>query len=148
MALSGPREDGGHLLEAWKRARNPKQPVLDGVRWTVHDVHAMALFMLRAGPAMQWMLTSVRAHPTNELARRVRRPFLVLAPHDDVWDQTERMIPRLPPHARVVELPHLQFEVFALNADELAGHIRSFLDAADEEVEPGERPSYPAGHPA
>ena len=102
----------------------------------MHDVHRQVLSSLRAGPALWQMIETVMAHRTGELAREIRRPFLVLAPHDDVWPQTERMLPQLPPHARVVDLPHMEFEVFALHPDELAEHIRAFLDAPDDEVAP------------
>jgi pimeloyl-ACP methyl ester carboxylesterase len=126
---AAPQEDGSHLLDAWKRARGPIQPPLDGVRGTAHDVHRQAFNSLRAGPALQWTIESVMAHETGALAQRVRQPFLVLAPHDDVWSQTERMLPLLPPNARVVDLPHMDYEVFALHPEELARHIRDFLDA-------------------
>jgi pimeloyl-ACP methyl ester carboxylesterase len=126
-----PQEDGSHLLKAWARARGALQPQLDGVRWTVDDVHRQTLNSLRAGPALQWTIEAVMAHETGELAQRIRQPFLVLAPHDDVWSQTERMLPVLPQHARVVDLPHMEYEVFALHPEELAGHIRAFLDEAE-----------------
>ena len=63
------------------------------------------------------------------MVREVRQPFLVLAPHDDLWEVTKRALPDLPPDARVVELPHMSYEVFTLNAEELADEVRSFLDA-------------------
>lgn len=124
------KPDGSHLLDTWSLVQRPDlQPPVDGVRWTVEDVNRQAVLSLRAGPAKWWMHNAVRQHRTVERMREVRQPFLVLAPHDDVWAETQRALPELPRHAQVVELPHMAYEAFTLHAEVLADEIRSFLDA-------------------
>ena len=59
---------------------------------------------------------------------RIYQPFAVFAPHNDLWEPTQRAAGLLPSRARFVELPHLGYEVFTLAADEMADLVRGFLD--------------------
>jgi hypothetical protein len=54
----------------------------------------------------------------------------VLAPHDDLWAQTERVFRTggLPPGAQFVELPHLGLDIAYYAPDEVAALVRAFLD--------------------
>jgi pimeloyl-ACP methyl ester carboxylesterase len=116
-----PAEDGSHLLWHWNwwlAVRTPK--------WGLPLLHARVLDHL-ATPYSRWTYHAVYDYPTAERVQQIRQPFLVLAPHDDLWTQTERALPLLPPQTTIVDLPHLDYEVFTLAAEELAGHIREFL---------------------
>jgi pimeloyl-ACP methyl ester carboxylesterase len=123
-----PRDDGSHLLSYWRWSCGKWQPQLDGERWTAADVHRQVLQNMLAAPHAWWTYQSVFAYPAGERARSLRQPLLVLAPHDDIYEPTRRLAPELGPNARVVDLPHMQFEVITVHHEELADIVRGFLD--------------------
>ena len=82
---------------------------------------------LIAGPNVWWTYHAVFDYPLAERLAQVTQPFLALAPHDDLWTQTERALPLLPPGATVIDLPHGDSEIFTLLADEVAGHLQEFF---------------------
>jgi pimeloyl-ACP methyl ester carboxylesterase len=121
-----PAEDGSHLHWHWQRRflyRTPPHD-LDLFQWRL-------LQELLAGPNVWWPYKAVFAYPTAQRLTGLSQPVLVLAPHDDLWAQTERVYKSggLPPRARFVDLPHLGLDIAYFATDEVAEIVRQFLDA-------------------
>ena len=130
-----PADDGRLLRWLWRFSTGPFTPVLGRPGWGVEQIHALVVRHVKAWPDAWRMFHAVFDYPVGERAAQVTQPFLVLAPHDELLEITRRALPALGPQARVLELPHLEFEVLTLAAPELAGHLRSFLDAPDPSEE-------------
>ena len=113
-----PADDGRLLRWLWRFSTGPFTPPLDREGWGVEGVHALVVRHLKAWPNAWRMFHAVFDYDVAARAARVRQPLLVLAPGDEL------------------ELPHLDFEVLTLNAEEIAGHLRAFLDAADPAATP------------
>jgi hypothetical protein len=119
-----PTPDGSHLQAYWSWWRGTQG---DSVRPT-ELAHARALDHLRAGPNVWWTYHAVFDYPVGDRAALIRQPFVVFGPHDDLWESTRRATALLPPHARFVELPHLAYEIFTLDAAEMASRVREAFD--------------------
>ena len=131
-----PADDGRLLRWLWRFSTGPFTPPLDREGWGVDGVHALVVRHLKAWPNAWRMFHAVFDYDVAARAARVRQPLLVLAPGDELLEITRRSLALLGPQARVLELPHLDFEVLTLNAEEIAGHLRAFLDAADPAATP------------
>lgn len=121
--------DGSHLVRYWEwwqqagiwwedQGRPAWSPEL---RWSRVRDH------LIAGPDVWWTYHAVFDYLIGVRVAEIAQPFLVLAPHDDLWAQTERALPLLPPQTTLVDMPHGDSEIFTLNADEVAGHLAGFF---------------------
>jgi pimeloyl-ACP methyl ester carboxylesterase len=120
-----PAADGSHLRwywDWWMRWRTPE--------WDLPLVHTRVLDHLRCSPLYWLAYHSVFDYPMGERITEVTQPLLVLAPHDDLWPQTDRSRPLLPRHAQFVELPHLGVEVFSLAPAEIGGLLSAFFGEA------------------
>lgn len=122
-APAAPADDGSHLAVYWAWWQAVATP-----DWGPELVHARVVDHLVAGPDVWWAYHAVFDYPLLERMHAVAQPQLVLAPHDDLWVQTERARDHLPDHADFLELPELDYEVFTLAAEEMATHVRHFLD--------------------
>lgn len=116
------RQDGAHLVEAWKkslRRRGPgaslEQAASDFAEALRNDWHAA------------WAMRAVMDYPATRRLKQVTQPVLVLRPHDELWEVTPRASDLLP-EASLVELPDLGCGLFDTAADVVAGHVRAFLD--------------------
>ena len=119
-----PQLDGSHLTDVWNW----------WLRWLPADwgldlVHRRTLDILKAEPDNWRVFHAVFDYAYAEQLARVTQPFLVLAPRDDLWELTERALPLCPPQTQVVDLPHITLEGWWRFPEELAGHVRAFLDA-------------------
>ncbi|MBV8718685.1 MAG: alpha/beta fold hydrolase [Chloroflexi bacterium] len=120
-----PAEDGSHLQWHWRRRFLHRQAP-----------HDLALFQWRllqellAGPNSWWPYKAVFDYPMAERLARLEQPVLVLAPHDDLWQQTVRVYSSggLPSRARFVDLPHLGLDIAYFATDEVVTLVRDFLD--------------------
>jgi pimeloyl-ACP methyl ester carboxylesterase len=120
-----PAEDGSHLDWHWQRRFLYRSPPFD-----------LPLFQWRlvqellAGAHIWWPYQAVFEYPMAERLADLQQPVLVLAPHDDLWEQTERVrrMGGLPPRAQFVELPHLSLDIAHYASDEVAALVRGFLD--------------------
>jgi pimeloyl-ACP methyl ester carboxylesterase len=127
-AVPPPAEDGSHLLWHWQRRFLYRTQPYD-----------LALFQWRllqellAGPNVWWPYKAVFDYPMAQRLAGLAQPVLVLAPHDDLWVQTERVLQSrgLPPQARFVDLPHLGLDIAYFATDEVARLVRPFLDAPE-----------------
>jgi pimeloyl-ACP methyl ester carboxylesterase len=121
-----PAEDGSHLAWHWQRRFLFRTPPFD-----------LELFQWRliqellAGPHVWWPYAAVFGYPMAERVAALRQPLLVLAPHDDLFEQTRRaqLDGTLPPQARVVELAHLSLDIAYAAPHEVSDLVRAFLDA-------------------
>ena len=123
-----PADDGRLLRWLWRFSTGPFTPSLEREGWGVAQVHALVVRHLKAYPDAWRMFHCVFDFPVAERARQVRQPFLVLAPGDELRDITLRTFPELGPNARLVDLPHMDFEILTLDAPEVARHLVHFLD--------------------
>jgi pimeloyl-ACP methyl ester carboxylesterase len=120
-----PVEDGSHLEWHWQRRFLYRQPPFDLplLQWRL-------LQELLAGPNVWWPYRAVFEYPMAEQLRRLNQPVLVLAPHDDLWEQTARVNARggLPALGRFVDLPHLGLDIAYSATSEVFTLVREFLD--------------------
>ena len=116
--------DGSHLEWVWKwwKVWQEKQP-----DWTIELMHERVFEHMDSWPNFWWTYHSVFDYPSAERSAAVTQPFLVLAPHDDLWQQTQYGRQFLPPQAQFLELAHLTLEIFTVAAEEVAGYLDEFL---------------------
>jgi pimeloyl-ACP methyl ester carboxylesterase len=120
-----PAVDGSHLQWHWQRRFLYRTPPYD-----------LALFEWRllqellAGQNVWWPYKAVFDYPMAERLAGLVQPVLVMAPHDDLWEQTERVYLSggLPPRARFIDLPHLGLDIAYFATDEVVELMRAFLD--------------------
>lgn len=119
-----PAADGSHLTWVWEwwREHQQKQP-----GWTIELMHDRAVDHMDSWPFFWWTYHSVFDYPIADRLARVEQPFLVLAPHDDLWPQTQNGRQYLPEHAQFLELPHLALEIFNVATEKVAGCVEEFL---------------------
>jgi pimeloyl-ACP methyl ester carboxylesterase len=119
-----PAEDGSHLDWHWKRRFLYRRPPYDLplFQWRL-------LQELLPGPNVWWPYRAVFDYPTAERLARLQQPVLVLAPHDDLWEQTWRVSSSggLPPQGQFVDLPHLGLDIACYATDEIVTLVRDFL---------------------
>jgi pimeloyl-ACP methyl ester carboxylesterase len=126
-----PADDGRLLRWLWRYSTGQYQPQIGREGWGAEQVHAQIVKHLKAWPESWRMFHCVFDYPVAERVGLVRQPLLVLTPNDEIREITLRTQPQFPPQARLLELPHMDFEVLELNAPEIAGHLRAFLDAPE-----------------
>ncbi len=121
-----PASDGSHLIECWRffdeiGAAEPRPG-----QWDAEMVHWLTLNYLLSGTTPH----AVFDYPTGELVQKIEQPLLVMLTHDDIWEQTERSIPILPPQTRLLDFPELDaFELFLTAPVETSvAPIREFFD--------------------
>jgi pimeloyl-ACP methyl ester carboxylesterase len=121
-----PTEDGSHLEWHWKRRFLYRTPPfeLPLFQWRL-------LQELLAGQQLWWPYKAVFDYPMAERLAAVRKPLLVLGPHDDLWEQTDRLrrTGGLPPDTRFVELAHLDLDIVYYATGEVTDLLRGFFDA-------------------
>src|SRR5579864_1527327 len=117
-------EDGSHLVWHWKRRFLYRQPPYDLplFQWRL-------LQELLAGPKVWWPYKAVFDYPMAERLQRLEQPVLVLAPHDDLWEQTSRVYSTggLPQAGRFVDLPHLGLDIAYYATEEVFTLVQDFL---------------------
>jgi pimeloyl-ACP methyl ester carboxylesterase len=122
-----PAEDGSHLDWHWKRRFLFRTPPFD-----IPQLQWRLLQELLAGQHLWWSYEAVFDYPMADRLAGLSQPVLVLAPHDDLWDQTDRVRRDggLPAGAQFVELGHLSLDIAYYAPDEVAALVRTFLDAS------------------
>ena len=119
-----PAADGSHLTWVWNwwHEWQQKEPL-----WTIELMHDRVVDHMDSWPFFWWTYHSVFDYPMPDRLARVEQPLLVLAPHDDLWAQTQNGREYLPDHAQFLELPHLALEIFNVATAEITGYVRKFL---------------------
>jgi pimeloyl-ACP methyl ester carboxylesterase len=119
-----PTEDGSHLDWHWKRRFLYRKPPYDLplFQWRL-------LQELLPGANVWWPYKAVFDYPMADRLARLRQPVLVLGPHDDLWEQTQRVSVTggLPPRGRFVDLPHLGLDIACYATDEVFRLVYDFL---------------------
>ena len=94
-----PKEDGSHLLPAWKARFQFREPPFD-----VADVQRRYVdYLLAPYPGQAY--NAVFAYDAEPRLRAVRQPLIAFAPRDDVYDLTVQSRDMLPVGSRYVDLP-------------------------------------------
>jgi pimeloyl-ACP methyl ester carboxylesterase len=101
-----PATEGGHVLGAWRGCfafRSPPYDLADAHRRFVEHV-------LAANPGAA--LKAAAGYPLEKRLKSLRAPLTVLAPHDDIIEQTARIKPLLKRDDVYVDLPDLGIDLF------------------------------------
>jgi pimeloyl-ACP methyl ester carboxylesterase len=118
-----PAAEGGHVLGAWRGCFAYRQPPYD-----LADAHRRFVeHLLAANPGAAFRAAS--SYPIDRKLKGLRVPLTVLAPHDDIAEQTQRVRPMLKPDDSYVDLPDLSVDLFHGAADRMAELIDRHLPA-------------------
>jgi pimeloyl-ACP methyl ester carboxylesterase len=118
-----PLAEGGHVLAAWRGCfafRQPPYDLADAQRRFVEH-----LLAAKPGAAFR----AVSGYPIEKRLRSLRVPLTVLAPHDDLIEQTRRVKPILKAEDSYVDLPDLNVDLFHLSAERMAELVDRHLPA-------------------
>lgn len=116
-----PTEDGAHLNKLWRKRFTYRMPPYD-----VELLHWRLIEELNA-PGAHLAYAAVFDYPLEKRLPQITQPLTVFAPHDDVFDQTERAKSVLPDHADYVELPHLGLDLFHYATEEMTRRVLAAL---------------------
>jgi len=118
-----PATEGGHVLGAWRGCFAFRQPPYD-----LADTHRRFVeHLLAANPGAAFRAAS--AYPIEKKLKGLRTPLTVLAPHDDIIEQTQRVKPLLKADATYVDLPDLGLDPFLIAPERMAELINRHLPA-------------------
>lgn len=123
-----PAADGSHLRWYWDYWLMVQRLRAGAACPDLAVVAARVLDHLRAGAAATATYNAVFDYDTAARLPLVRCPLLVLAPHDEFHAASLRAQPLLPPGARLVELPDVDYEAFEVAPGRLAEELLRFLD--------------------
>ena len=117
-------DDASHLEFAWGwwHGAQPEGYDLEIVQtWLVDH--------LKAWPNYWWTFVEGIDYPMAERLPQVTQPLLLMVPHDDIHEQTERAIPLLPEGSEVIDLPHMTkvMEILTTHVEESAGYLKRFF---------------------
>ena len=113
--------DGGHLLGAWRGGfayRQPPYDLVDAQRRFVEHV-------LAANPGAAFK--SVCQYPVEKKLKGMKAQLTVFAPHDDIYEQTQRVRAMLKSDGRYVDLPDLAQDPFLATLDRMVDLIDRHL---------------------
>jgi pimeloyl-ACP methyl ester carboxylesterase len=116
-----PVTDGGHVLAAWRSGfafRQPPYDLADVQRRFVEQV-------LAANPGAA--SKAAGAYPLEKKLKTVKVPLTVLAPHDDMIEQTARVKSLLRPDSTYVDLPAITQDPFHVMVDRMAELVNRHL---------------------
>lgn len=108
-----PAAEGGHVLGAWRGCfafRSPPYDLAETHRRFVEHV-------LAANPGAA--LKAAGSYPIEKRLKSLRTPLTVLAPYDDIVEQTARVRPYLKREDTYVELPDLGVDLFHVAAERM-----------------------------
>lgn len=118
-----PATEGGHVLGAWRGGLTLRQPPFD-----LADAHQRFIeHVLAANPGAAFRAAC--GYAIDKKLRALRTPLKVLAPHDDIIEQTLRVKPLLKSSAAFVDLPDLGLDLFHTATDRMVGLINRHLPA-------------------
>jgi len=115
--------EGGHVLAAWRACFAFRQPPYD-----LADAHRRFVeLLLAANPGAA--LKAAGSYPIEKRLKSLRAPLTVLAPHDDIFEQTSRVKLLLRPDAVYVDLPDVGLDPFFAAPDRMAELVNKYLPA-------------------
>lgn len=117
-------DDGSHLEFAWGWWQGAQPDGFD-----LEVVQDWLIDHLKAWPNYWWTFGQAIDYPMAEKLPQITQPLMLLIPHDDIHEQTQRAVPLLPDGAEVVDLPHMAnvMAVLTTHVEEVCGHLRRFL---------------------
>jgi len=116
-----PATEGGHVLGAWRGGFAFRQPPYD-----LADIHRRFVeHVLAANPGAAFRAAC--GYPIEKKLKSLKAPFTVLAPHDDIIEQTQRVQPMLKPGATYVDLPELTQDPFHASLDRMVTLVNRHL---------------------
>jgi pimeloyl-ACP methyl ester carboxylesterase len=117
-------DDGSHLEFAWGWWQGAQPDGFD-----LEVVQDWLIDHLKAWPNYWWTFGQAIDYPMAEKLPQITQPLMLLIPHDDIHEQTQRAVPLLPDGAEVVDLPHMTnvMAVLTTHVEEVCGHLRRFL---------------------
>jgi pimeloyl-ACP methyl ester carboxylesterase len=118
-----PREDGSHLLEAWRARFQYRKPPFD-----LEDIQRRFVdYVLTARPGQAY--DAVFRYDAGGRLGTLRQPLIVFAPVDDLAAITGRSRDLVPPGTEWIELPDLGIDLFTNAGPRLAGLIDRYFGA-------------------
>jgi pimeloyl-ACP methyl ester carboxylesterase len=118
-----PVTEGGHVLGAWRGCFAFRQPPYD-----LADAHRRFVeHLLAANPGAAFRASS--GYPLEKKLKSLRSPLTVLAPHDDILEQTQRVRPMLKADGAYLDAPELGIDLLHTGADRMAELINRYLPA-------------------
>ena len=116
-----PAAEGGHVLAAWRGCFAFRQPPYD-----LADVHRRFVeHVLAANPGAAFRAAC--GYPVEKKIKSLKVPLVVFAPHDDLFEQTERVKPMLNSNAAYIDLP-------AVGQDPFHGAAQRMADLMDRHL--------------
>ncbi len=118
-----PATEGGHVLGAWRGGLTLRQPPFD-----LADAHNRFIeHVLAANPGAAFRAAC--GYAIDKKLKTLKTPLTVLAPHDDIIEQTLRVKPLLKPSAAFVDLPEVGLDLFHAATDRMVALINRHLPA-------------------
>jgi pimeloyl-ACP methyl ester carboxylesterase len=118
-----PATEGGHVLAAWRGGLALRNPPYD-----LGDVHSRFIeHVLAANPGAAFRAAC--GYSVDKKLKSLKTPLTVLAPHDDIIEQTLRAKALLKSSAAFVELPDLGLDLFQLATDRMVALVNRHLPA-------------------
>lgn len=118
-----PAIEGGHVLAAWRGCFAFRQPPYD-----LADAQQRFMeHLLAANPGAA--LKAAGSYPIEKRLKTLRAPLTVLAPHDDILEQTARVKLLLKPDAAYVDLPDVGVDPFLAAPERMADLVNKYLSA-------------------
>jgi pimeloyl-ACP methyl ester carboxylesterase len=118
-----PATEGGHVLGAWRGGlafREPPYDLADAQQRFIEHV-------LAANPGAAFRAAC--GYPIDKKLKSLRTPLTVFAPHDDIYEQTQRVKPLLKGDAHYVDLTDLKLDVFHSALDRMITLVNRHLPA-------------------
>ncbi len=116
-----PATEGGHVLAAWRGCFAFRQPPYD-----LPDTQRRFVeHLLAANPGAA--LKAAGTYPVEKRLKSLKPPLTVLAPHDDLIEQTQRVKPLLKPDGAYLDLPDLAVDPFHTAPERMAELINRYL---------------------
>ncbi len=116
-----PVSEGGHVLGAWRGCFAFRQPPYDLI-----DVHRRFVeHVVAANPGAA--LRAVCGYPLEKKLKTVKVPLTVLAPHDELIEQTRRVVALLRPEVTYIELPEVGLDPFHADLDRMIDIVNRHL---------------------
>jgi pimeloyl-ACP methyl ester carboxylesterase len=118
-----PVTEGGHVLGAWRGGLALREPPYD-----LADAHRRFIeHVLAANPGAAFRAAC--GYTIDKKLKSLRTPLVVLAPHDDIIEQTQRVKPLLKHEAQYIDLPDLKLDLFHSSIDRMISLMHRYLPA-------------------